>query len=410
MVRPTACWRPAEKSNGSTIQTPRRSRPFSSAIHKSKPPKVSSRSSTTRSSARRGGCRAVRARTGRLRVLAAGKDYFHRQNTVYLARTTRRRAAVAARTGHKYMVYFSERLHVESAVFAGELIRRGEIGRVIQVLGLGPHRLTAPSRPGWFFELGKIRRDFVRHRQPSDRTILVLCRRRRRHRRAFGPWPTMPIPNTRNWRTSGKRRSSPTTEPPTISGWIGSPRTGLRTWGDGRTFILGTNGYIELRKYIDVAAEEAAGDHVLLVNGQGEAHHRVAGKVGYPFFGQLILDCLNRTEHATDPTTRLQSRRVVPAGAKTGQGVRLLTAGLRRRLFRGKPTVESPAPAARGEHPRGPAERQHRPCARLRHRPGHREEQRRVARIETQDRRRVHPPCPRNWSGPTQRIDHRRAA
>lgn len=48
------------------------------------------------------------------------------------------------------MVSYSERLQVESAVYAGELIKQGAIGRVIQVLGMGPHRLNAPSRPDWF--------------------------------------------------------------------------------------------------------------------------------------------------------------------------------------------------------------------------------------------------------------------
>ena len=72
---------------------------------------------------------------------------------------------------------------------------------------------------------------------------------------------------------------------------------GLGTWGDGRTFILGTDGYIELRKYIDVG-RDPDGDHVYLVDGSGEHHYPVRGKVGYPFFGRLVRDCLDRTEHA----------------------------------------------------------------------------------------------------------------
>jgi hypothetical protein len=72
---------------------------------------------------------------------------------------------------------------------------------------------------------------------------------------------------------------------------------GLGTWGDGRTIILGTNGYIELRKYIDVAREKT-GNHLFLVNDKNEYHLDLNGKVGYPFFGKLILDCLNRTENA----------------------------------------------------------------------------------------------------------------
>ncbi|MDP3176566.1 MAG: gfo/Idh/MocA family oxidoreductase, partial [Spirochaetaceae bacterium] len=72
---------------------------------------------------------------------------------------------------------------------------------------------------------------------------------------------------------------------------------GLGTWGDGRTLILGTEGYIELRKYVDVARDPSS-DHVYLVDGSGERRFDVAGQVGYPFFGQLILDCLGRTELA----------------------------------------------------------------------------------------------------------------
>ncbi len=66
----------------------------------------------------------------------------------------------------------------------------------------------------------------------------------------------------------------------------------------GRTFILGTKGYIELRKYVNIGACDGSSNHVFLVNEEGEQHFEVTGMVGYPFFGQLILDCINRTENA----------------------------------------------------------------------------------------------------------------
>lgn len=72
---------------------------------------------------------------------------------------------------------------------------------------------------------------------------------------------------------------------------------GLGTWGDGRTVILGTKGYIELRKYIDIG-RDGKGDHVYVVDGEKERHIEVSGQVGYPYFGQLILDCIHRTENA----------------------------------------------------------------------------------------------------------------
>ena len=76
---------------------------------------------------------------------------------------------------------------------------------------------------------------------------------------------------------------------------------GLATWGDGRLVLLGTEGYIELRKYLNVgdgSAAGRAGDHLFIVDSRGERHLELAGQVGFPYFGQLILDCLQRTEHA----------------------------------------------------------------------------------------------------------------
>ena len=72
---------------------------------------------------------------------------------------------------------------------------------------------------------------------------------------------------------------------------------GLGAWGDGRTFILGTRGYIELRKYLDVGRDNES-DQLYLVDGKGERHIKTRGTVGFPYFGQLVIDCLERTERA----------------------------------------------------------------------------------------------------------------
>src|SRR5690606_3134962 len=48
--------------------------------------------------------------------------------------------------------------------------------------------------------------------------------------------------------------------------WFTPP--GLPTWGDGRLTILGTEGYIELRKYIDLAGRPGT-DHLFLVDRSG---------------------------------------------------------------------------------------------------------------------------------------------
>lgn len=90
-----------------------------------------------------------------LRVMDHSKDYFTDKTPF----TTLEQLALAqikvAETGRIYVVYYSERLHVESAVYAGQLIKAGAIGRVVQVMGMGPHRLNPQTRPPWFFELAK---------------------------------------------------------------------------------------------------------------------------------------------------------------------------------------------------------------------------------------------------------------
>ena len=72
---------------------------------------------------------------------------------------------------------------------------------------------------------------------------------------------------------------------------------GLGAWGDGRVFIMGEKATVEIRKYIDVANSNE-GNIVLLVDSDGEHRFSVNGKIGFPFFGAFILDCMNGTENA----------------------------------------------------------------------------------------------------------------
>ena len=98
---------------------------------------------------------------------------------------------------------------------------------------------------------------------------------------------------------------------------------GLGSWGDGRMIIIGTKGYIELRKYIDVAAENTP-DHVILVDDKAEYHYKVNGKVGYPFFSAMILDCINGTETAIK-IRRLRHRVMTATTAGTEMTTKILT-------------------------------------------------------------------------------------
>lgn len=232
-----------------------------------------------------------------LRVMDAGKDYFTDKAPFTTLEQLEQARKKVKETGRKYMVYYSERLHVESAVHAGKLIQDGVIGRVIQTIGLGPHRLSPASRPEWFFKrelYGGILCDigshqieqFLYYTGASDARILsakvanYAWKEKYPELEDFGD--AMLVADNG---ASGYFRVD----------WF-TP-DGLRSWGDGRTFILGTKGYIELRKYVEVG-RDGQGDHLYLVTEKDEQRMDLRGKVGCPFFGELILDCLNRTEKA----------------------------------------------------------------------------------------------------------------
>jgi predicted dehydrogenase len=231
-----------------------------------------------------------------LRVMDAGKDYFTDKTPfTEMAQLEAARRKVAA-TRKKYAVYYSERLHVECAVFAGQLIADGAIGRVVQVAGFGPHRLNAPSRPAWFFEkkkYGGILCDIGSH-QFDQFLAFSGAKDARVVHAAVGNYNNPAHPEFEDFGEANLVADNGATNYIRID-WF-TP-DGLGTWGDGRTIILGTRGYIELRKYINVAAASTT-DHLFLVDEKGEQHLELAGKVGFPFFGQLILDCLHRTENA----------------------------------------------------------------------------------------------------------------
>lgn len=229
-----------------------------------------------------------------LKVMAAGKDYFVDKAPLTTLAQLEDAKAMVAKTGRKYAVYYSERLHVESAVFAGQLVKQGAIGTVIQTLGTGPHR-EGEGRPAWFYDrryFGGILCDigshqieqFLYYTGNEDARIVASQVRNANHPQypLFEDFGDAMIAGDNG--ATGYFRCD----------WF-TP-AGLPTWGDGRLTLLGTEGYIEIRKYIDLTRGEQ--DVVYLVNKEGEYRYPVAGQVGFPYFGELILDCLNRTEHA----------------------------------------------------------------------------------------------------------------
>jgi predicted dehydrogenase len=185
---------------------------------------------------------------------------------------------------------------VECAIHAGTLIRQGAIGRVVQVIGLGPHRLRKETRPPWFFQkerYGGILCDIGSHQVEQFLTFAGASDARVVHAKV-GNYNNPETPELEDFGDASLVADNGATFYFRVD-WF-TP-DGLSVWGDGRTFIVGTEGTIELRKYVNVATE-SAGDHLFLVNRDGEQHLHLEGQVGFPFFGELVLDCLNRTENA----------------------------------------------------------------------------------------------------------------
>jgi predicted dehydrogenase len=231
-----------------------------------------------------------------LRALDHGKDFFaDKPPFTSLAQLAAVRQKTAA-TGRKYAVYYSERLHVEAAVYAGQLIQQGTLGRVLQVIGLGPHRLNAPTRPDWFWDprqYGGILVDIGSHQIEQFLHFAGASEARVLHSKVAN-YNNPEHPEFQDFGDATLLAGNGATFYFRVD-WF-TPK-GASCWGDCRAMILGTEGTLELRKYLDLA-RDAQGDHVYLVDHAGEHHWSVNGQVGFPYFGQLIQDCLNRTELA----------------------------------------------------------------------------------------------------------------
>lgn len=86
-----------------------------------------------------------------IKTMEHEKDFFTAETPFTQLSQLEQVNQVIKQTKRKYAVNYSERVSDESAIFAGRLLECGAIGRVVQVLGMGPHRLNLPSRPDWFF-------------------------------------------------------------------------------------------------------------------------------------------------------------------------------------------------------------------------------------------------------------------
>lgn len=229
-----------------------------------------------------------------LRVIEAGKDYFTDKPPLTTLAQLRAVKAAVAKTGRKYAVYFNEHVMVDSVLYAGELVRQGAIGRVLQTIGIGPHRERG-TRPDWFYQrqrYGGIICDIGIHQieqflyfTGNTAACVVASQVANYHH--------PDAPEFEDFGDAMLRGENGATGYFRCD-WF-TPE-GLSAWGDGRLTILGTEGYIELRKYVDITRGES--NILYLVNQEGEQRIATTGKVDRRFFRDFVQDCLNGTEIA----------------------------------------------------------------------------------------------------------------
>ncbi|RUT30046.1 Gfo/Idh/MocA family oxidoreductase [Arsenicitalea aurantiaca] len=229
-----------------------------------------------------------------LSAMRAGKDFMVDKPGMTSLDQLAELRAVQAETGRIYSVCYSEHFETRSTVRAGELVAEGAIGEVLHTVGLGPHSLSNGKRAPWFFErqrYGGILTDIASHQCEQflffsgtiEAEVISATVANRAHPEHPGLQDIGDI-HLRTPRTTGYVRVD----------WF-TPK-GLPIWGDGRLTILGTDGYIELRKYIDVTGREGI-DHLILVNHEGISRIDCSD-TELPYGRQLLADIENRTETA----------------------------------------------------------------------------------------------------------------
>ena len=235
-----------------------------------------------------------------LQVMAAGKDYFTDKSPFTTLAQLEAVRAACGESGQKYWVYYAERLHNEAAWHAGELIKQGAIGQVLHVTNLAPHRLSKASRPAWFFDkqqYGGILTDIGSH-QAEQFLAYSGCRAARvSHARVAN----LNNPDTPGLEDFGEFNLVAESGAAFYSRVDWFTPEGSPVWGDGRSFIVGTEGSLEIRKYCD-AGRTSPASLIIKTDQSSSEIIDCDNRIGYPFFGQLILDSLNRTENAMTQT------------------------------------------------------------------------------------------------------------
>jgi predicted dehydrogenase len=229
-----------------------------------------------------------------IEVLQHGKDFLSDKPGFTTLEQIEKARQVQAETGGIYSIFFSERLNNSATVKAGELVKAGAIGQVVQTASFGPHRLNPPIRPDWFYQkkrYGGILVDIASHQvdqflfftgSTSAKVLSSVV--------ANYKYPQHPeLEDYGEMNLCGDHAT-------------GSIRVdwftpaGLPVWGDARLLVLGTEGYLEVRKYIDIGGRKG-GDHLVLVNQKGIEYINCEGMV-CPFGRDLLTDIRQRSSTA----------------------------------------------------------------------------------------------------------------
>ncbi|GAB3902304.1 Gfo/Idh/MocA family oxidoreductase [Larkinella knui] len=229
-----------------------------------------------------------------IRVMKAGKDFMADKPGITTLEQLAEVRKVQKETKRIYSIMYSERLENKATIKAGELVKAGAIGKVIQTIGLGPHRITPKSRPEWFWDkqrFGGIICDIASHQfdqflffTGSTQAEVVASQVGNTNHPQHPKFEDFGDAMVRGNGGTGYIRVD----------WF-TP-DGLNTWGDGRLTILGTEGFIEIRKYVDISGREG-GNHLFLVDNK-ETKTIDCSQVETPYGKLLIDDILNRTETA----------------------------------------------------------------------------------------------------------------
>ena len=250
-----------------------------------------------------------------VRVMRHGKDYLSDKPAVTTLEQLAEVRKAIEETKRIYAIMYSERLEVKAAGKAGELVQAGAIGRVIQTINIAPHQIVqkggdaggGTGRPEWFWDpekYGGILCDIGSHQVDqflfytgSTKAEVVasqVANVRHKDRPKFQDFGDMMLRGNSGF---GYVRLD----------WF-TP-DGLGTWGDGRLFILGSNGYMEIRKYADVTRSKT-GNHLFIVDAK-EARYIDCNNLTLPFGPQFIADVVNRTHVAQDQTQCLLAAELV---------------------------------------------------------------------------------------------------